>query len=73
MNATCLLGPGTDCHVVCPGWDQTVVLVERRGRLWLKGGTGLWLNGSRGETTVPLEDNALIEGEDFRFRVEVIV
>lgn len=72
MSGTCLLGPGEDCHVVCPGWGQTVVLMERGGRLWLKGSVGLWLNGSPGDATVPLEDNALIEGEDFRFRVEVI-
>jgi hypothetical protein len=72
MSGTCLLGPGSDCHVVCPGWGQTVVLVERGGRLWLKGGTGLWVNGSQAEGAVPLDHNALVEGDEFRFRVEVI-
>jgi hypothetical protein len=72
MSGTCLLGPGSDCHVVCPDWNQTVVLVERAGQLWLKGGAGLWMNGARQEETVPLENNALVEGDEFRFRVEVI-
>jgi hypothetical protein len=49
-----------------------VVLVERAGQLWLKGGAGLWMNGARQEETVPLENNALVEGDEFRFRVEVI-
>ncbi|MFN9374538.1 MAG: hypothetical protein ACK6D3_21845 [Planctomycetaceae bacterium] len=72
MSGTCLLGPGSDCHVVCPDWSQTVVLVERAGQLWLKGGAGLWMNGTRQEETVPLENNAVVEGDEFRFRVEVI-
>lgn len=72
MSGTCLLGPGSDCHVVCSDWGQTVILVERAGQLWLKGGAGLWMNGARQEETVPLENNALVEGDEFRFRVEVI-
>jgi hypothetical protein len=72
MWGTCLLGPGIDCHVVCPSWGQTVVLVEREGELWLKGGDGLWMNGAPVDATVPLRDNAVVEGEEFRFRVEEI-
>jgi hypothetical protein len=49
-----------------------VVLVERRGRLCLKGETALWVNGLRGDGTVPLENNSVVEGDEFRFRVEVI-
>jgi hypothetical protein len=72
MSGTCLMGPGVDCHVVCRGWGQTVVLVERGGRLCLKGETALWVNGLRGDGTVPLENNSVVEGDEFRFRVEVI-
>jgi len=69
---TCLLGPGNDCHVVCSSWGQTVVLVERGGGLWLKGGREIWMNGAPVDATVPLRHNDLVEGEDFRFRVEEI-
>jgi len=72
MSGTCLLGPGSDCHLVCPGWNQTVVLIERQGGLWLKGDHGFLLNGSPVEAVVRLDHGAIVEGDDFRFRVEAI-
>lgn len=72
MSGTCLLGPGSDCHLVCPGWSQTVILLERQGALWLKMERGVLLNGRSFETVTRLEHGDIVEGDDFRFRVEVI-
>tara|TARA_B100000686_G_scaffold61530_1_gene66116 strand:- start:40 stop:903 length:864 start_codon:yes stop_codon:yes gene_type:complete len=68
---TCLLGPGRDCHIQCPEWEDSVILIHRGGD-WLVRSPRLTLevNGKklRGEATIG--DGQIVTGPDLRFHVE---
>ncbi|MEC9008405.1 MAG: hypothetical protein VX877_04035, partial [Planctomycetota bacterium] len=68
---TCLLGPGRDCHIRCPEWEDSVILIHRGGD-WLVRSPRLALeiNGKtlRGEATIG--DGQIVTGPDLRFHVE---
>lgn len=79
MDQTCLLGPGADCHVVCPEWMQRIIIFRRDGRLWCKRGgspaTGqdedLYMNGCRVTAAAPLKDGTIVTLGESRFRIEM--
>lgn len=72
MDETCLLGPGTDNHVRCPDWTETVVLFHRDGRFHCKSRADLFVDGDILQETTPLEAGAVVSGPDLRFRLEEI-
>jgi hypothetical protein len=68
---TCLLGPGRDCHVNCPEWDDSVILI-RRDRQWLVHSPrlNLEINGEplRGEADI--SNGQIVTGPELRFHIE---
>jgi len=68
---TCLLGPGRDCHIRCPEWDDSVILIHRR-RDWLVRSPRLSLeiNGKRLRGEAPITDGQIVTGSDLRFHIE---
>jgi hypothetical protein len=70
LDELCLLGPGPDCHVPCPEWEQTVVMFRRHGKLWCKSSEELYVNGGRAAGDSPVRDGTVVTGKELRFRAE---
>ena len=81
MDQACILGPGADCHVVCPEWEQRIIVFRRDGKLWCKRGGSpaqapaedLYVNGCRVNDAAPLRDGTIVTLGDSRFRIEMPV
>lgn len=72
FKSTCLLGPGRQAHVPCPEWEDERVLFVRDGGLWIKAGDRGQGTGGGGDEPIPVADGDVLEGDDGRFRVEMI-
>jgi hypothetical protein len=72
MDETCLLGPGAENHIRCPGWQQSVLLFRREGRLWCKSRDELFLGGKHAPGGGELEPGVVVTGTDIRFRIESV-
>jgi len=70
MDQTCLIGPGADNHIRCPGWPQAVLLFRREGRLWCKAREDLFLGGRHAPEGGEIEPGVVVTGTDIRFRIE---
>jgi len=70
MDQTCLVGPGAENHIRCPGWPQSVLLYRRDGRLWCKSRDELFLGGRHAPEGGPLEPGVVVTATDIRFRIE---
>jgi hypothetical protein len=70
MDETCLIGPGAENHIRCPGWQQSVLLFRREGRLWCKSRDELFLGGKHAPVGGELEPGVVVTGTDIRFRIE---
>jgi hypothetical protein len=80
MEQSCLIGPGDDCHIVCPDWEQTVILFRRDGKLWCKAARDqsaqsaaaqqLFVNGCEVAGDAGIRDGSVVTGPELRFRVE---
>lgn len=62
MDQSSLLGPTDDCHIVCPEWDQRVLVFQRDGRLWCKLGAA---HARQGAADVRLPKSASTDHELF--------
>ena len=70
MDDTCLIGPGPENHIRCPGWTQSVLLFRREGRLWCKSRDELFLAGRHAPDGGVLEPGIVVTGPDLCFRIE---
>lgn len=70
MDETCLIGPGPENHIRCPGWPTSVLLFRREGRLWCKSRDDLFLGGRHAPEGGELEPGVVVTGSDIRFRLE---
>ena len=70
---TCLLGPGRDCHIRCPEWDDSVILIHRRND-WLVHSPQLDLeiHGKRLRGETAISDGQIVNGPDLRFHIETL-
>ena len=70
---TCLLGPGRDCHVRCPEWEDSVILIHRDGE-WLVRSPKLSLeiNGKNLRGEAGISDGQIVTGPDLRFHIETL-
>ena len=70
---TCLLGPGRDCHVRCPEWEDSVILIHRSGQ-WLVRSPRLALeiNGKNLRGEAGISDGQIVTGPDLRFHIETL-
>ena len=71
MDETCLIGPGPENHIRCPGWPNSVLLFRREGRLWCKSRDDLFLGGRHAPEGGEIEPGVVVTGSDMRFRIEV--
>ncbi len=70
MHDTCLIGPGPENHIRCPGWPHAVLLFRREGRLWCKSREELFVGGRHAPGEAALEPGVVVAGTDIRFRIE---
>lgn len=70
MDETCLVGPGPENHIRCPGWSQTILLFRRDGQLWCKSRGELFINGRHAPDGGSLQPGVVVTGADIRFRLE---
>jgi hypothetical protein len=72
LDEVCLLGAGSDAHVPCRDWEQTVILFRRQGQLWCRSQAQIEVDGEAVTTGRPLSDGAIVGSAGWRFRVEAV-
>ena len=72
MQENCLLGPGSKNHVRCRDWSATVVIFQQSGRLWCRSSSEFSIDGRIVRSSGQIGEGAVIEGEDFCFRLESV-
>ena len=70
MDGTCLLGPGRENHIVCAGWDQTVLLYRKGDAFWCKAPGDVFIDGTPHTGGGAFQPGQVVTGLDFRFRLE---
>jgi hypothetical protein len=70
MDETCLLGPTTDNHVVCPDWTETVLLFKKPDGFWCKSQSEISIDGKCMGESGPVKPGSYVSGTDFGFRLE---
>lgn len=72
MENLCLLGPGTDHHILCRHWEAPIILFRRGEELYCKSPAALFVNEQLVQEEAPLSHGAVITGPEARFRIEYI-
>jgi hypothetical protein len=70
VNDNCLLGPGKENHIVCPGWPDTLVLFRRDGKWHCKSRMNLAVNGDIVTDSHEVKAGSMITGDEIRLRIE---
>lgn len=70
MGDSCVLGPGSTSHVLCPYWSSDVVLFRHRGQWMCKSSQVLEMDGKEYRDAVPLTSGKRIRGNDFSLALE---
>jgi hypothetical protein len=70
MEDNCLLGPGSDNHVRCLNWPETVLLYRRGDQLWCKSRSDVFVEKTLARSGCPLKPGNVVTGNDLRFRLE---
>jgi hypothetical protein len=70
MDQTCLLGPARDNHVVCPDWNETVLLYRKPDGFWCKSQSQIAIDGEWTEGGGLVKPGSCVSGNEFRFRLE---
>lgn len=72
MGESCVLGPESNCHVVCPDWTSKLVLF-RSGAQWMcraSQNAPIQLNGKAISAPFPLVQGQRITGDEFSMTLE---
>lgn len=73
VRSTCLLGDSSQNHVVCRGWQDQVVIIQRQGRLFCKSQNGIIKrNGESAGSMAQVADGVHLEGEDWSMTFEAV-
>jgi hypothetical protein len=72
FDEVCLLGPGSDAHIACRDWSETVILHRRDAGLWCRTSARAQIDSRTLHEAAPLSDGVLVSGDGWRFRVEVL-
>ena len=72
MADTCVLGPGSNNHVVCRHWPHDVVLYRQHGGLYCRSATPMEIDGTHHKQQGPLTLHSHVVGEQFSFSLEEI-
>lgn len=70
MGDSCILGPGSTSHVLCPFWTGDVVLFKHRGQWMCKSPQPMEIDGKSVTGAVALEPGKRIRGFDFSMTLE---
>lgn len=70
MAESCILGPATSSHVVCPGWPHDVLLTRQGQTLGCRSSKPFKIDGTEHRERGPLADRSQVAGQDFSFSVE---
>ena len=72
MEDSCLMGPESTNHVVCSEWPEAVLLYRRDGKFWCKSRSHIFVDGEMKEDGGPIEAGQIVNGLEFRFRLEAV-
>lgn len=72
MEDSCLLGPGTENHVTCKEWKETIILFQRDEKIYCQSRADLFIEDKLVENQTEITEGAIVSGVDFRFRLEKI-
>ncbi len=70
MGDSCILGPGSTSHVLCPYWSTDVVLFRNKGEWMVKSASPLEVGGKEYRDAVPLTPGVRVRGPDFSLSLE---
>jgi hypothetical protein len=70
MAESCVLGPRTANHVVCPHWSDDVVLFRQQDKLHCRTGGKVEIDGRLYNGRGPITENSHITGDDFSLSLE---
>ena len=70
MGDSCVLGPGSTSHVLCPFWTGDVILFRHRGQWMCKSALPLEVDGKSTTGAIPLLPGKRIQGFDFSMTLE---
>jgi len=73
MSDACVLGPRSDCHVVCRRWTDEVVLSRRGGRLFCRVAGQYEVDGSTRSGRSEIGPKCRISSESFSLSLEPVV
>ncbi|PHS18745.1 MAG: hypothetical protein COA78_01805 [Blastopirellula sp.] len=70
MGESCILGPNTRNHIVCPKWQEDVVLFKKNGILQVKVKQNYLIQGRPVTGIQEIKESTSVQGEDFSFFLE---
>ncbi len=73
MADTCVLGPKSHSHVVCPRWTEEVVLYRQEDQLFCRGSGAVEIDGRTHKRRGPITRSSRITGENLSLSLEQIV
>ncbi len=72
MGSTLILGPDPSNHVICPDWNEQLVIFRRNGQLFCNSKGTLEVDGDINDGPRQLSTNSRISGADFAVTLEPI-
>ena len=72
MAESCVFGPDSRNHVVCPTWEEDIVFFKRNQELYCKSFRPIIVDGTIQSGKVKVGLNSHLEGEDFSMTLEPI-
>lgn len=73
MAETCLLGPSASDHISCRNWSESVVLVQTPAGIVAKSKQEMQIGDCRAGASDVVSNGQVVNGEDFRFRLEPLI
>jgi hypothetical protein len=70
MADSCILGPSSASHVVCPEWPHDVVLYRQGGSIGCRSAKSFKIDGAACQGRAALGERSQVTGEGFSFSVE---
>jgi hypothetical protein len=70
MAESCILGPATSSHVVCPGWPHDVLITRQGATLGCRSSKPFRIDGVEQREKGKLAERSQVAGQDFSFSVE---
>ena len=67
-----ILGPNRSNHVVCPAWDENLVLFERSGKWFCRSPRAMEVDGKSVTAEAAIEFDSRIVGDDFSLTLEPV-